>query len=67
MFLLLVGLYMSNGDRIGTQNQEISKEFSLIIPKRVQPDILKTVTDIAFAEAETADQISGRYSHTEKR
>ena len=55
MFLLLVGLYMSNGDRNGTQNQEISKEFSLIIPKRVQPDILKTVTDIAFAEVEIDD------------
>ena len=71
MFLLLVGLYTSNGDRIGTQNLELSNSFRLNfpknVPKRLPAGILQKVTGIVFAEAETADQISGTYSHTEKR
>ena len=46
MFLLLVGLYISNGDRIGTQNKFVGK---------VPADILQTVTGIVFAEAEIDD------------
>lgn len=58
MFLLLVGLYTSNGDRIGTQNLELSNSFRLNfpknVPKRVPAEILRTV-DIVFAKVKIAD------------
>lgn len=58
MFLLLVGLYTSNGDRIGTQNLELSNSFRLNfpknVPKKVPAEILQTI-DIVFAKVKIAD------------
>lgn len=58
MFLLLAGLYTSNGDRIGTQNLELSNSFRLNflknVPKRLPAEILRMV-DIVFAKVKIAD------------
>lgn len=59
MFLLLVGLYTSNGDRIGTQNLELSNSFRLNfpknVPKRLPAGILQKVAGIFFAKVKIAD------------